>query len=631
MNILDPDIEYNSRQKLLKHIRSWHTDSFIPLISEWAAENRYLPPGTTEYPGMYDNTITPYLVQIMNDLHPSSDYEMVSIMKGTQTGATTGVIENSVGHSIKYKLHNILSVITSQDMAKMRSSAAIDVMIDNSNLKDCMKPMSNRIKRKVADSTWYKEMHGNRRMLMTSYNSITGAKSFNWSLVILDELDEAPGGDFKGQGDIEAIFKGRTKTIRGFKIIKISTPTNTQGRIYKNFMEGDQQYYYVRCPLCGEYQVLKILYGGADYGLTARAETIDNISLIIPDSVKYICKFCKKDLYEHQKGDMLNAGKWIATAKAINPRYRSYHISNLMSPVVFYSWRQCMQEFAETDFGQNILKFKNFRIDVEGWPWESKSEKKDWQELKSRAENYQLGSVPDGFPVVVAGIDTQKNRLEMQVVAYGKGMKTAVIDYIQFFGDTYDRNNKVWRDCKEFLITKRYKYKGITVPITLIAIDSGYNPGAEESENSVRAEHVVYDFVAENYTRMIACRGNPKLKDMIIKEERVKRASPLKIRYDVAVNELKDEIFVKVDLPPDADGAMHFSKYLSDQYFQGFLSEVFAEVEPGKWGWKKIFERNEPLDTWILCRAAAEKLNLPRWPEKTWDDYELRILAPRQQ
>ena len=267
-------------------------------------------------------------------------------------------------------------------------------------------------------------------------------------------------------------------------------------------------------------------------------------------------------------------------------------------------------------------------INIEGWPWETRAEKKDWKELKDRAENYPLEIVPDGGLIVTAGVDVQKRWLEIQCIAWGRNLESWPIYHEKFRGDTYDVNNECWKDLENFIRTKRFKLKGITVPITLTAIDSGYNPGAEESENSIRAQHVVYEFVARNYKNTIAARGNPKLKDTIIKEERIKQNIPLKIRYDVAVNDLKDEIFIKVDFAPGTQGYMHFPKDFSDDYFKGFLSEVFCEIEPGKWGYKKVFDRNEPLDTWILCRAAAERLNLAAWTEQMWNQYEIKILEP---
>lgn len=623
-----PDIDSHARAELIRYIRAWKTSAYIPMISQWATEDRYLPAGTTEFPGMVDHSIAPHLVEIQDNFHPDSGIKSVSVMKGTQALVTTA-IENVIGHSIKYKLHNILYIISSRNIAKVRSSAAIDVMIDNSNLAEYVKPMSTRIKRKVADNTFYKEFAGGRRLMMTSYNSIADAKSLSWDLIIMDEIDEAPF-ELKGQGDPEKIFEGRGKTVRGLKIAKISTPTNTHGRINQNFINGDQRFFYCQCPCCGELQVLAVMgIKGIDYGLTARAEKIDGVEQIIPDSVHYICKFCRREVYEYQKQQMLTGGKWVPTARPVNPEYRSYHISNLMSPIMFYTWRQCMQEYAETEWGLNIMKYKNFLIDVMGQPWETKAEKKDWRELMQRSEEYKKGEIPTGGLILTGGADVQKNRIELCVTAWGRDMESWVVDYRVFFGETSQRVGGVWAAFENFLKTKRYKFKDITIPIALTAVDSGYNPAREKARNEIDAEHTVYEFVARNHTRTIAVRGNPDLKDMVLKEERVKRQSPLKRRYECAVNELKDEIYVNIDLPAGSPKHMHFTRDLGDEFFRGFLSEVFTEIEKGKFGWKKIYERNEPLDTWILSRAAAERLNLPTWTRAIWDDFERKLMEPR--
>lgn len=625
------EISHEALTELYNFVHGFKISAFIPLPSEWAAENRYLPAGTTEFPGLIDHSIAPHMVEIQDAFHPDSGIKQGSIMKGTQSLATTA-LENVIGHSIKYKLHNILYIISSKNIAGIRSSAAIDVMIDSSGLADYVKPISQRMKRKVADNKYYKELHGGRRLMLTSWNSIGDAKSLSWDLIIMDEIDEAPY-ELKGQGDPEAIFAGRGKTVRGLKIAKISTPTTTHGRIYRNFLEGDQRYFYCQCPLCGEGQVLTLKAGGKKFGLTARSETIEGVEQVIPETIIYICEFCKKKIYEHQKGAMLNGGKWKPTARPVNPAYRSWHVSNLMSPVMFYSWRQVMQEFCETDWGQKITKFKNFIIDVMGQPWEARTEKKNWEVLKGRAEDYPLGDfLPLGALMPVGGCDVQKNYIELLVVAWGVDMESWVIDHVQFHGETKFKNGEAWTGLSNFLRTKKYKVKDQFVPIALTAIDTGYNPKKPnqlDDENDITTEHIVYDFVART-NRTIACRGNPDLKDMIIKEERVKRQSLLKRRYDVAVNELKDETSVKMDYIDGMPGMIHFSKALSEEFFKGFSSEVFAETLPGKWEWKKIYERNEPWDCYILSRAAAEWLGLPQWTPQLWQEFADDIMVTRK-
>lgn len=625
-NPIIDDITSFAILEIIKYAQSWKTDSFIPLISTWAEENRWLPSGQTELPGKIDHSVAPHMVEIQDCFHPDSGIQQVSLMKSTQSLATTA-IENVIGHSIKYGLHNILYIISTKNIGRIRSSAAIDVMIDNSGLKDCMKPISTRMKRKLADSTFYKEMSGGRRFMMTSWNSIADAKSISWDLIIMDELDEAPY-ELKGQGDPEEIFAGRGITIRGLKIAKISTPTNTMGRINVNFLEGDQRYYQCRCPLCGELQTLRLKGMGRDYGLTGRAEKISGVSKIILDSVNYICRACHKSIFEYQKGDMLNGGLWLPTAEPVNDKYRSYQVSNLMSPIMFFSWGQVMQKFAETDYGQRITKWKNFVIDILGEPWESRSSKDSWKTIQGRAEPYILKEVPSGGLILTGGADVHKDFIVLHVVAWGRDMESWPIDYVVFNGETNNKNNPVWEQLRTFLKTKKYKLSNIHLPIAITAVDSGYNPAdpLEFRKTDIVTEHVVYEFVAVT-PKTIAARGNAKLKGLIIKRERVGRQSLLKNRFEVAVNDLKDETFIKIDLPMGSPGMIHFPKGFPESYFQGFASEIFTEISPGDWQWKKIFERNEPLDTYILARAAAEWIGIPEYTTEAWGIYEQNLFS----
>lgn len=620
------DMKIAAIDSIVRNISGWKTSAFIEDPSVWASENRYLPSGTTELPGKVDWSIAPHLVEIVDCFHPDSGIMQVSIMKSTQSLATT-TLESAIGHAIKHKLHNILYIISSKNIARIRSSAAIDVMIDNSGLAPYVKPISQRMRRKVADNTFYKELHGGRRLMMTSWNSIGDAKSMTWSFIIMDELDEAPF-DLKGQGDPEKIFAGRGKTVRNLKIAKISTPTNVNGRISVNFNEGDKRYWQIPCPHCGGYQTLDIKGMGRDYGLTARSERIDGVEQVIPDTVAYICMHCKALFYEYQKPQFMAGGKWVPTARPVNPEYRSYHISNLMSPVMFFSWTRCMQEFAETDYGQNITRFKNFCIDVMGLPWESRSDKKTWQEVKATAEDYRIGTIPAGGLVPTAGVDVQKRWLEMTVIAWGANMESWVIDHIKFHGDTADNRGKCWSDLRNYLLTKKYMMTstGKALPILCTAVDCAYNPKItdEDDRGDGTTEHTVYS-VVPTLPRAIACRGNDSMRDAIIKEERIRKRSPLATRFEFATSELKEELYAKLDAGAAHPARVHFSSDLSDDFFKGVVSEAYVEHAGGRWGWKKIYDRNEPLDTMNLARAAAERLNLASWSDAVWDNYAKKL------
>jgi phage terminase large subunit GpA-like protein len=400
------DIDARARREMAAAIRRWKTSAYIEPPSEWAAQNRYLPQGISNYPGRINHDIAPHMVEIMDCFHPDSGVKSVSVMKSTQSLATT-TIENVIGWAIKHKLHNILYIISSKSMARMRSSAAIDVLIDYSGLKEYVRPISDRMKRKTGDNTFYKELSGGYRLMMTSYFSIADSKSFSWDLIIFDEIEEAPY-ELKGQGDPEALFTVRGVTARHLKIAKISTPTTSHGRIHRNFLEGDQRYFFCRCPLCGEYQVLRTMTEGRKYGLTFDVERIEKIDQVIADSVHYVCEFCGDKIYEYQKQDMLTHGRWTPTARPVNNEYRSYHISNLISPIMFYTWPRVCQDWVETGYGQNITKLKAFVINILGEPWEARAEKKIMEGADVSRRRLRQGPDTDGRAV----IDWRRGRAE---------------------------------------------------------------------------------------------------------------------------------------------------------------------------------------------------------------------------
>ncbi len=73
--------------RLKEYNRGLKPDSVL-LVSEWADENRVLSQIASPEPGKFRTERTPYLREIMNALSPSSPYEKVVFMKGSQIGGT---------------------------------------------------------------------------------------------------------------------------------------------------------------------------------------------------------------------------------------------------------------------------------------------------------------------------------------------------------------------------------------------------------------------------------------------------------------------------------------------------------------------------------------------------------------
>jgi len=626
----------------------------VPLISEWAEENRVLPPDPQGYSGKWLASMVPHLVQPLNDCHPDQPYTHITNIKSVQSANTVSLAENVLGFWIKYKIGSTLFLTSTKNMANVRGSANIDTMIDYSGLADCLKPASNRTGKKNKDNSLYKEFDGGIKLMMTSYSSIADLKSNTFNLIIEDELDECPP-QLKDQGDTEMIIEGRTMALTNYKILQISTSSGAGGsRIYKNFLKGDQNEYFVPCPICGENQILQLKKRGEKYGLTHKSEKgkNDNKRKLIPGTVEYVCKFCEGSFRESKKYDMLRSGIWIPQATPDDPLRRSYHSSGLISP--FLPWERIVKQFIASNYGQDLPVFKDFTINYLGNPWLNVGKSGKWEELKKRAEDYTMGEIPkgvvanvsgvdvyDGGLMLFGGVDVQGDRLELLVTAFGINGNKWIIDHKVFFGDTKNLDDPCWKTLHDFVYEKRYTICGSNNNAILkCAIDAGYNPiaGDKRKKDFANKSHVVYDFVALRTDRFMAIMGNPgkPLGGIIAKKKISDSVTMLTDRYMVDVSMLKESIY---DVIGSSEGynTIHVPKWAvyegtkqetSDEFFMQFMSERLQEdPKTGKMKWCKLRNRNEILDIFIYSISAAAFWNVQSYSMQNWSEYYYGLIG----
>src|ERR1700719_3978715 len=66
---------------------------------------------------------------------------------------------------------------------------------------------------------------------------------------------------------------------------------------------------------------------------------------------------------------------------------------------------------------------------VLGETWALQGEAPDWQRLYDRREDYRIGTVPKGGLFLTAGVGIQKERIEVEIVAWGRGKESGSVDY----------------------------------------------------------------------------------------------------------------------------------------------------------------------------------------------------------
>lgn len=625
---------------------------FVPLFSQWAKDNRYIPEGVSDWYGWFDPDLTPHLVEILDRLHPDDPHKIIIVLKSVQSALTTTVAENAIGAYIRYRLGSILFVTSTKHIADIRGSANIDTLIDNSKLAKYLKPFSDRNKKKNKDTTLYKEFVGNLQLMITSYGSPADSKTNKFNLVVLDEMDET-GIEFKDLGDTFGVYKSRTLGVIDYKMLLLSTAKNAKkSNIWKNYLLGDQREFNIPCPKCGKKQILKLKRKDETYGLTFKRERDKKTGtlILIPETIKYICMICGEDFHESDKGWFMKNGVWIPTVVPEDRDKTSYHVTGFLSP--FLAWQRICQEYINTHFGEDIPKFKNFTIDILGNAWLNVKKSVGWEILKDKAEDYIMGEVPEGKLITIdgvevytgplliyAGADIHLDRIELHVVGYGYDYERWTVDYQIFYGDTRKISDPVWLALHNFVNQKRYKICSKDVAIGMCGVDCGYDPRKSDKRNKdyKGKAHIVYEFVSRRTTNFMAVMGNPDDKAMgILKESRISDdKTTLTKRYLLSVSILKESIMNTIE-NRFGYGTIHVPKYtmindvkteIPDDWYQQFLSERYQEksTKSGDYEWY-AFHRNEVLDTFNYSETGYSFNNISSWTNEDYSNYYFLIM-----
>src|SRR5208337_3055011 len=124
---------------------------------------------------------------------------------------------------------------------------------------------------------------------------------------------------------------------------------------------------------------------------------------------------------------MLAKFEWRAMNTAVMRSHRSFYIWSAYS--VLQSWSQIAQEWfrARGDPGAE----QAFITDTTGVAYKAAAETTPWEQLRNRAAQslYVRGTVPPGALLLMLGVDCQGDRIEWQLVGFGKEYRRYVIDY----------------------------------------------------------------------------------------------------------------------------------------------------------------------------------------------------------
>jgi phage terminase large subunit GpA-like protein len=339
-----------------------------------------------------------------------------------------------------------------------------------------------------------------------------------------------------------------------------------------------------------------------------------------PKKAEYLCERHGCVIQEHHKTQMLAGGQWQHDFAERADEIIGFHVNCLYTPIgLGDTWAEnaTVWERSKRDPAK-VKVFQNTRL---GETTKDPNEKLDWELIRNRREPFSLRVIPRGVLLLTAGVDVQKDRLELQILGWTKPGRAVTVDYRIIEGDP--TRAEVWNDLDEILAGEFVSAGGVKMRLSLTLVDSGYLQEFVIGFTRTRKARGI--FAAKGASAFAApAIGRPSYVDA--KGKASVKLDPRGARqYQIGVNALKEALHGKLradsgtEESPVQPGDRHFrfSDQLPEEYFRQLCAEVY---DPHKRRWIKVYERNEVLDTMIYAMAAAlhHAVAVDRMSEADW-------------
>ncbi|GHU42233.1 terminase [Clostridia bacterium] len=551
-------------------------------MAQWADEKRILSKKTSAEPGRWKTSKAPYQKDIMNAISDVSVGKVV-VMSAAQIGKTDGFILNPIGYFMDYDPSPIMIMQPNLQMGESFSKDRLTPMLRDT---PALREKVNDKTRNSGNTILHKEFPGGH-VTIVGANSPSGLRSRPIRILLADEIDGYPATAGK-DGDPLLLASKRLTTFWNKKEVFISTPTvKGTSRIEIEFENSTQEVWQAPCPSCKELQELE--WGQVKFNK-------DNLS-----EIEYICVKCGAIQSEVEWKEQYVNGKF--EPRFPDRKVRGFYLNSLAS--LFIEWREIVEKFLvanEEKKKGNIELLKAWTNTEMGQTWEEEGSEIEHDTLYNRREKYNC-EVPVEVICLTAGIDTQDDRFEIEVVGWGASRESWGIKYQIIYGDL--KQQKVWDELDTFINQTFTRADGAKLKIIRACMDSGGH-----------FTNQVYKFCKVRYARgILAIKGRGGFDVPYIgratKNNRVQ--APL---IPLGVDTGKALIYQSLDVQEEGANYCHFPKdktagYTED-YFKGLTAErMVLTYKKGKaqyiWKLKENgTKRNEPFDCRNYAQAALE-------------------------
>lgn len=582
-------------------------------VSEWADANRVLSSKASSIPGRWVTDRNPLLREPMDCMSARSPVQEIVCIFPIQFGKSE-FETNVIGYTMCENPGPIMVVLPGEVSQDKFINQKLNPLLEETDA--CAEALTSTSSRNSSNTRGFKDFAGGQLYIEHAGNS-KRLKSTSAKLVLADEFDSFAASLTTGD-DPDALLDGRTSAFPStFKRASVGTPEIVgQSRLEAKWDSSDQREYHVPCPHCSHEHPLT--WDGFHWS-TGPDKKVVRAWIVCPD--------CGAEIDEHHKDRMGDMGHWVPTHPT--RKLRGYRASFLNYRFALGPrWLDMAQ--AWVDAQGDTARLKTFINDRRATAWEDQAMRNiKHNAIADRAEPYALRVAPKGVLCITAGVDTQDNRLAVQLVGWGRNMAFWVLDYVELLGDPAEAD--VWAALTALLNQPIATEGGGVLRVEAMANDAGGHR-TEDVKNFVRSRRVrrplcIFGAIPNNAPVL----NKGKMQDVTWRGQYDKRGVMV---HHVGTVGIKHWLYSRLSLDADKlpeQRVTHFSAELAPEYFPGLVSETYNPAQNRFVNRRGA--RNEPLDTWVYAYAAAHhpELRLHRHTKADWDARELLLEQPTPQ
>lgn len=624
------------------------------------------------YNGPWKNDLPYYMVEPANCL-TDRKFQATIFAGPAQCAKTQALVDNWAAHTIICDPCDMMIVQTAKDTARDFSKRRIDRIIASTP------ELKKRLRGGGSDDNTHDKIFKAGNILSLGWptkNQLAGKAIPKMCLTDYDRMEDK----IDGEASAFILSFNRTKTFlsRGMTMAesspskpitdpkwKPSTPHEappTAG-ILGLYNQGDRRRLYGQCPHCKEYFSPSISIDAfvipeiKDLSEAAiNAELIctncgQGISQLTNDSGTTDARIFKKSGIWLKEGQTIDCNG-VKHGKGLKSRRASFWMPGWFAGFqpwndIIYNYLNAKADYDRTGEETDLQGVVNTDIGGAYLPLAFKNSGVDADELSERAIEIEKYLVPEGVRFLVGTADVQKNRFVVQVIGYGVGLQSWLVDrYSIAISDRLDDSGEGeplnpagyledWDVLEKKLIIRTYELddgSGRLMPLKISMCDSGGNK--DDHTNSTvtknayefwrklkkKGKHRNFHLIKGRSTGPSVERSFPDSSNRKDRNSGSRGDVPVQLLHS---NILKDMVAADLDRATSGPGYLNFPQWLKKWFFQ----ELTAEIRTAK-GWiNKAKKRNEAFDLYCYGRAACKILkadvidweNPPAWA-RDWDN-----------